>query len=100
MSDHDLLIQLNQKMTDMCKSMDKEFKTNSDAHQDILDKIEKQRDCINGQSKRFISSKLFYWLVGFIILGLMSIGAVTADVSNKIGKVEAQIEFITNGCNE
>ena len=100
MNDHDLLIELNQKMTDMCKSIDKEFRTNTVAHKDILDKIEKQRDCINGQSKRFISSKLFYWLVGFIILGLFSIGAVTADVSNKIGKVEAKIEMISNGCDE
>ena len=91
MIDHDLLIKLDQKMTDVFKNQEKEAASNIKAHDAIMEKIESQRRCIAGQSSRFVSSKLFYWLLGFIILGLVAIGGVTADNNSKISVIQTQM---------
>lgn len=98
MNDHDLLTKLDQKMTDMYKNQEKDAATNIKAHDAILEKIEGQQKCIMNQSHKFVSSRLFYWLLGFIIIGLVGIGGVTADNNSKISSLETQVEMInTNG---
>ena len=94
--DHDLLIKLDQKMTDMCKNQTDSAAANLKAHDAIIEKIEAQQKCIMGQSHKFVSSKLFYWLLGFIIIGLISIGGVTADNNSKISSLETKMEMITD----
>ena len=88
----------DQKMTDMYKNQEKDAATNIKAHDAILEKIEGQQKCIMNQSHKFVSSRLFYWLLGFIIIGLVGIGGVTADNNSKISSLETQVEMInTNG---
>ena len=96
MNDHDLLTKLDQKMTDMCKNQTESTAANLKAHDAIMEKIEGQQKCIMNQSHKFVSSKLFYWLMGFIILGLVGIGGVTADNNSKISSLETKVEMITD----
>lgn len=96
MNDHDLLTKLDQKMTDMRDTMKTDAASNIKAHDAILEKIEGQQKCIMNQSHKFVSSKLFYWLLGFIIVGLVTIGGVTADNNSKISNLETKVEMITD----
>ena len=96
MNDHDLLTRLDQKMTDMCKNQGKDAASNIKAHDAILEKIAGQQKCIMDQSHKFVSSKLFYWLLGFIIIGLVGIGGVTADNNGKISNLETKVEMIND----
>jgi len=96
MNDHDLLTKLDQKMTDMCKNQENAAAANIKAHDAILEKIEGQQKCLLDQSHKFVSSKLFYWLLGFIIIGLIGIGGVTADNNGKISNLETKVEMITD----
>ena len=94
MNDHDLLTKLDQKMTDMCEIQKGSTANNIKAHSDIMKKIDVQQECIMNQSHKFVSSRLFYWLLGFIIIGLVAIGGVTADNNTKISNCETKIEMI------
>ena len=94
MNDHDLLTQLDQKMTDMRENQKNDADVNIKAHGDIMSKIDAQQKCILNQSHKFVSSRLFYWLLGFIILGLVGIGGVTADNNSKISNLEIKVEMI------
>lgn len=94
MNDHDLLIKLDQKLTDMGSAIKTDSAANTKAHDAILEKIDEQRTCIFNQSRNFVSTKLFYWLLGFIILGLIGIGGVTADNNTKINNLETKVEMI------
>ena len=94
MNDHDLLIRLDQKMTDICVTMKKDFNVNVKTHDDIIAKIDNQQQCILDQGKIFVTTKLFYWLVGFIILSILGLSGLTADNNYKIGKIETKIEMM------
>ena len=94
MNDHDLLTKLDQKMTDMCDIQKASTANNIKAHSDIMTKIDAQQECIMNQSHKFVSSRLFYWLLGFIIIGLVAIGGVTADNNTKISNLETKVEMI------
>jgi len=93
MNDHDLLIKLDQKMTDMCNTMKMDSANNVKAHDDILLKIDGQQKCIVNQGKTFVTARLFYWLVGFIIIALLGLSGLSADNNYKIGKIETKLEM-------
>ena len=93
MNDHDLLTRLDQKMTDMCVSMSGDAASNVKAHDAIMAKIDNQQKCIMNQGKTFVTTRLFYWLVGFIILSLLGLSGLSADNNYKIGKIETKIEM-------
>ena len=94
MNDHDLLTKLDQKMTDMCENQKVSTTNNIKAHGDIIKKIDAQQSCIMKQTHKFVSSRLFYWLLGFIFIGLVAIGGVTADHNTKISNLETKVEMI------
>ncbi len=94
MNDHDLLIKLDQKMTDICVNMKTDSQINIKAHNDIMKKIDEQRKCIINQSKTFVSSKLFYWLLGFVILGLVGTATFSADNNTKISNLATKVEML------
>ena len=94
MNDHDLLIKLDQKMTDICNTMKKDSNINMKAHDDIMLKLDNQQTYIQAQGKTFVTTRLFYWLVGFIILSILGLSGLTADNNYKIGKIETKIEMM------
>lgn len=93
MNDHDLLIKLDQKMTDMYDNQEKDSAANVKAHDKIMVKIDAQQKCILNQGRTFITSKLFFWLMGFVIVALVGLGGLSADNNYKIGKIETKIEM-------
>ena len=90
----EMIVRIDQNLTDLNKSIDKDSKANIKAHDEILLQIEKQRTCIINQSKTFVSSKLFYWCLGFIILGVFTVAGIANNNLNSIGKIETKIELI------
>jgi hypothetical protein len=81
-SDHDTLILLKGEMSfvkknlaALCGQIDRYMENNKEDHSSI-NKI------LMDQPKHFLFSRTFYWVTGFLILGLLSIGAST--VHNKV----------------
>jgi len=93
MDDHDLLIKLDQKMTNMCDNQEKDSVANVKAHSEIMVKIDTQQKCILDQGRTFVTARLFYWLVGFIIIALLGLSGLSADNNYKIGKIETKFEM-------
>ena len=90
----EMIVRIDQKVSDLCKSIDNDSKANIKAHDEILIQIEKQRTCILDQSKTFIHSRLFYWVMGFIILGVFTVAGIASNNHNNIIKIETEIENI------
>ena len=90
----EMIIRIDQALEDMNKSIDKDSKSNIKAHDEILVQIEKQGTCILNQSKSFIQSRLFYWVMGFIILGIFTVAGIASNNYNSIVKIETMIENI------
>jgi hypothetical protein len=87
--DHDTLIKLktevghvNKSLTSLCGKIDKFMASNKEDH-----------DCIRTEyPKQFLFSKTFYWVAGFLILGLLTIGATTIDNRVSINTNKLTIE--------
>jgi len=90
----EMIIRIDQALVDMNKSIEKDSKSNIKAHDEILLQIDKQRTCMLDQSKTFIQSKLFYWTIGFIILGIFTVAGIASNNYNSIVKIETMIENI------
>lgn len=90
----EMIVRIDQKVSDLCKSIDNDSKTNIKTHDEILKKIEDQRVCIMNQSNRFIQSRLFYWVMGFIVLGVFTVAGIASNNYNSIVKIETKIENI------
>jgi len=113
-NDHDLLVTLSTKMDDLCRNSNKSQELNKEDHKTILKQIDKNHeksdqwvsavhDRIDDQlktktdqvtlcHKTFVQSKVFYWLVGFIIVGLFSAWGTIAVLVPRIDKVEVVVE--------
>ena len=84
--DHDLLISINAKLTALCAQI-RDFKIdNKDDHDKIWEGVEKTKD-----SK--LPAKVFYWLMPFVILGLISLGGLASSNRYSLGKIEKAIEL-------
>jgi predicted component of viral defense system (DUF524 family) len=118
--DRDLLIKLSTKMDQLCKTTNQNSKDNIEAHKEIIQKIdsnfkttttwvenvhERIDDQIKGTAERvekyneaFIQSKVFYWVVGFIIAGIVSawgtISYLGKEFDNRVDKVETSVEKV------
>ena len=88
----EMIVRIDQKVTDMSISIEKDQQLNTKAHDEILSQIKSQRKCILDQNRSFVPSKLFYWVIGFIILGVLALGGITSNNSYSIGKIETKIE--------
>jgi hypothetical protein len=88
----EMIIRIDQTVIDLNESIKEDSKSNIKAHDEILLKIDEQRKCINNQSSKFIQSKLFYWVMGFIVLGVFTVAGIASNNYNSIGKIETQIE--------
>jgi hypothetical protein len=115
-NDHDLLVTLSTKMDQLCKVNTKSEGTNKEAHDAILKQIDKNHektdqwvsavhDRIDDQLKtktnqvsicnaRFVQSKVFYWIIGFVVFGLFSAWGTIAVFDTRIDKVEVKLERV------
>jgi hypothetical protein len=74
--DHDAVIKLRTSVKILCGKVDKFIDNNRADHEKINDLLVNQ---IIEAPKTFLSSKTFYWVAGFLIIGLLSVGASTID---------------------
>lgn len=84
-NDHDLLIQLNTKLSMLCKQITDDNVDMKDSLTDIYNKIDDDR-------KRFLPWKWFTWIIGIIIVGLLTLSGVVYsnsininDLTHKVG---------------
>lgn len=86
-SDHDLLIKLHTKFDANCEKL-KEYHDKVDARELIMDaRCEKRYD-------KIIGKPFFMWVVGFVILGLITVAANTGWNTTSI--MENRIKVIEN----
>lgn len=112
--DHDLLVELNTKLGQLCKNTEKNYLENNKAHDKIIEKIDENHKTVNGWvqnvheriddqvvsstnrvdtcHKTFLQSKIFYWVVGFIIAGLVSVWGFASVQQSRITKTNTNIE--------
>ena len=84
-TERDLIIQQGAAIENLC-DMFKEFKINNEAeHKEIFEKLDKITD---GK----VSNKLFFWVLGFIILFLFSLSGFTGMIKNDVTKNTVCIE--------
>ena len=87
----EMIIRIDQNLTDLNKSIDKDSKANIKAHDEILLQIEKQRTCMINQSKTFITNKLFYWVLGMVVLGIFTVAGIANNNTNDITEIKTTI---------
>ena len=114
-NDHDLLVTLSTKMDQLCKTNKTVNDGNEKAHDAILKQIDRNHektdqwvsavhDRIDDQlktktdqvtlcHKTFVQSKVFYWLIGFIIIGLFSTWGTMALIDTRVDKLEIKQEM-------
>jgi len=110
--DHDLLVTLTNKMDELCRAGSKSDEGNKEAHDAILkridgnhektdkwvsavhdridDQLKTKTDQVTLCHKTFVQSKVFYWVTGFIIIGLFSAWGTIAVLDTRMDKVEVQ----------
>ncbi len=93
--DHDLMVELNIKMNQLCKATKTYYEEHNAVHMKMIEKIDKNQelagnwvkevhDRIDGQvqssvnrldscHRTFLQSKTFYWILAFVIVGLVSL---------------------------
>ena len=84
----EMIIRIDETVKDLKEDSD----DNKKDHEKILNKIDEQKKCIINQSKTFVSSKLFYWCLGFIILGVFTVAGIASNNANDITKIETIME--------
>ncbi len=114
-NDHDLIVTLTNKIDELCRAAHKSDNGNKEDHDAILKQIDKNHektdqwvsavhDRIDDQlktksdqvtlyHKTFVQSKVFYWLIGFIIVGLFSTWGTVAFIDTRVDKLEIKQEI-------
>ena len=86
MEDHDLLITINTKLTQLCHQFRETRQENKDAHDKIWNHLNKGLE-------RKLTAKIFWWVMPFIILGIISVATLASNNHYSIGKIEKSIEM-------
>lgn len=85
-NDHDLLTQLNTKMSMLCKQTKIDNEKISDSLTDIYDKVD-------DQNKTFITWRLFKWVITFVVAGILAISSISYSNSLSIKDNANQIKI-------
>lgn len=85
-NDHDLLIQLNTKMNLLCTQITKENMEISTSLTDIYAKLD-------GQNKTFVPWRWFAWVIGFIVVGIITMSGIVYSNALHINDNTHQIEI-------
>ena len=85
-NDHDLLVSISTKVTSLCSDFQSVKSENREDHQKMNDRLETNID-------KKLNAKIFYWLIPFIIAGLLAVGGIASDNHYEIGQNEKAIEM-------
>ena len=86
MNDHDLLIKIDSKLTSLCSQFQEVKKENKEDHDKIWTGIEKI-------DNKKLGAKIFYWMMPFVILGLITVAGIASSNRYNIGKIEKAVEI-------
>lgn len=78
-SDHDTIIRLNTNVINMCKKLEQFHKENRDDHTSIVKALEIKTKDLEDKLLHKLDTSLFKWVIGFIILALISLATYTVD---------------------
>ena len=97
-TDHDLLIKVDTKMSELCKLVRKNIAENSKQHEQFFAKIDSVNMELSGHQlgceRKFISARFFYWLIPFLIAGIISIASISGSNINEIGNLKTEVQNI------
>lgn len=92
----EVLIRVDQKLTDLCKQIDANEIENRQAHEYIIKTMDDWKIHVDGKfttrngrmttqvqecNRRFVNSKIFYWVLSFVVAGLLSLATYVATFS-------------------
>ncbi len=85
-SDHDLLLRLDTKVQLLCKQV-------TDDNQDIKESLTDIYNKIGEQNKNFIPWRWFAWVIGFIVVGIITMSGIVYSNALHINDNTHQIEI-------
>ena len=92
-SDKKLLVKINTKLNGLCDQFIEVRDDNKTDHQKIWEFLERNLE-------RKINSKIFYWVLGFVILFIISLSTMTTNNYAGIKVIENHIEITQKQNNE
>ena len=88
MSDHDLLVRLDQRYTDLLENVKTYHVDTNSKLKDLDTKLDTQAAICSTRlpecNKLFLSSKVFYWVIGTLVLFVSSVGGLGLANKNDI----------------
>ncbi len=85
-TDHDLLIKINTKLNGLCEQFSAGKKDNKEDH-------EKMQTSFENRDNKKLPSRVFYFMLPFIILGLMGVATLASSNHYSLGKIETALEL-------
>jgi hypothetical protein len=87
LSDRDLLIQNATNVENLCSQFEELKKDNKTEHETLF-------KLLDGQANSKVSNKLFFFIIGFIILSIVTLTGYVGSLSNDVTKNSTCIERI------
>jgi len=84
--------ELDNKISDLDKKLDNKVTCMIQKVQETHKEREKCKAESNEKFDKKVNTKMFMWVIGFIILGLLSVSAVSGMNQVNIGKIETQVK--------
>ncbi len=89
-SDHDILIQMEANLNNLCKKLNSVDDDNKEEHKEIRKLINEGQNWKTTQvqecNNRFVHRKIFLWICGFIIMGVIGAYGFTQVVNNNLNR--------------
>lgn len=86
LNDHDLLIQISTKLTGLCIQFHDVKKENREDHAKIWNSFDEKID-------KKLPARFFFWLMPFIILGILGVAGLASNTHYNSGKTEKSLEI-------
>lgn len=85
-TEREILIRLDTKLTGLCTQFTTVKTENREDHAKIWDSLDTNLD-------KKLPAKFFFWIMPFVILGLIAIGGLASDNHYSLGKTEKVLEL-------
>jgi hypothetical protein len=110
-ADHDILIEVAANLNSLCSKIDKVDKDNKEEHKDIRTMINEnfknvvtaettyQKEAkiqVDACNSRFLQTKVFLWVMGFVIAGVIGAYSFTSYVHADLNKHRIQDAKVMN----
>lgn len=93
MTDRELLVEVNTKLTSLCGQFCQTRKENREDHERIWGFLERNSKTMDDKIDKKLPAKIFYWSVPFIIIGLLGLAGYAGNTNYRLGKTEKAIEI-------